>query len=116
LTANLLLNVSNMAVRHNRYSQVLSQNFASEESFGVLEEDTEQIKEPFYLSQYAVYVALHYEFIDDKFLLVVSHHQAISGELSVRTILLLKFSLNVLEKYLMMAYNKKKLVAYKLVI
>lgn len=116
MTATLLLNISNRAVRHNRFSQVLSQHFASEESFGVLEEDTEQIKVPFYLSQYTVYVALHYIFIDDNFLLVISQHQAISGELSVRTILLLKFSCNVLKKGLMVAYNKKKLVSYKLII
>ena len=44
LTSTLLLNVSNTAVRLSRFSHVLSQNSASEESISVLEEDTEQIK------------------------------------------------------------------------
>jgi len=64
--------MSNTAVRHSAFSQVSSQNFDSEECFSDLEGDTEQIREPLYLSQYTVYVALHYKFIGDKFLLVIN--------------------------------------------
>jgi hypothetical protein len=43
-------------------------------------------------------MALHYKFIDDKFLLVVSHHQAFSEELSVRKFLQLNISFKVLKE------------------